>query len=78
MFVEVVSLYRNETLAKTPQFKLIDFLKKRNVSLLHEFHKFLEKHKKHKEITEALKKKSTTLSRDLILTFLTEINAGLT
>jgi hypothetical protein len=38
----------------------------------------MEKHKKHKEIAEALKKKSTTLSRELILTFLGEINAGLT
>ncbi len=49
-FIEVVNLYKTETLTKTPQFKLIDYLKKRNVSLLHEFYKFMDKNKKNKEV----------------------------
>ncbi len=78
MFVQVIQLYKTETLTKTPQFKLVDYLKKRNVSLLHEFYKFLEKNKKIKEINQALKKKSTILSKEVIMMFLLEIKGGLT
>ena len=70
MFVEVISIYKTETVIKTPQYKFIDYLKRRNISLLHEFYKYMEKSKKNKEISEALKKKSTILSRDLIFAFM--------
>lgn len=51
MFVDVIQLYKTETLTKTPEFKLCDYVKKRNVSLLHEFYKFIEKNKKNKEVS---------------------------
>jgi hypothetical protein len=48
MLIDVLSIYRSGTISKTPQFKFMDYLKKRNVSLINEFYKFLEKNKKNK------------------------------
>ncbi len=50
MFIQIINLYKTQTITKTPQYKLIDYLKKRNISLLHEFYKYMEKNKKNKEI----------------------------
>jgi hypothetical protein len=40
-FVDTIGIYRAQNITKTPQYKFYDYLKKRNISLLHEFKKFL-------------------------------------
>lgn len=34
MFLDVLSIYKKENVSKTPQYKLMDYLKKRNISLI--------------------------------------------
>lgn len=41
MFADVVSTYKNENITKSPHYKLCYFLKRRNISLLNEFTKWM-------------------------------------
>ena len=62
-FAEVVSRYRTDNITKTPHYRFAQYLRQRNVSLTAEFAKWLDRNKKIKEVAEALKKQSLTLSR---------------
>jgi hypothetical protein len=44
-------MYRAENITKTPNFRFYDFLKKRNISLLFEYRKWLDRNKKMKEVS---------------------------
>jgi hypothetical protein len=58
-------------------FRFYDYLKKRNISLLFEYRKWMERNKKNKEVAEALKNDKAKLTKDTFLLFLAEIKGGL-
>lgn len=76
-FSDVIGLYRADNITKTASFRFYDYLKKRNISFLFEFRKWMERNKKIKEVSDALKKDKPAMSRDTFLLFLLEIKGGL-
>lgn len=63
MFTDTITNFKNENITKTPHYKFFSYLKKRGVSLLNEFIKWMDRNKKIKEIAEALKNKEQTIAR---------------
>jgi Ca2+-binding EF-hand superfamily protein len=78
MFTDVLSAYRNENITKTPHYKICEFLKKRGISLTNEFTKWMERNKKNKEISEAIKLKTYIFPRELYVGFVKELGSELT
>lgn len=77
-FSDVIGLYRADNITKTVAFRFYDYLKKRNISLLFEYRKWMERNKKNKEVAEALKNDTAKLTKDTFLLFIAEIKGGLT
>lgn len=48
MFMDVINHFKTEKITTTPAYKFCEFIKKRNISLINEFHKFLDRNKKSK------------------------------
>lgn len=44
--MDVINHFKTEKLATTPAYKFCDFIKKRNISLINEFNKFLDRNKR--------------------------------